>query len=329
MKEEKLIRFLNNRTSPKENREVMEWLAENGAEDTFIGMLQRKWKSGKPAQVKEPKQRQLLERIHQATLKSRKEHQGKQIFGLFLRFGRIAATFLLVAFCIFYLYEALIRTKAVETLSEAAPTKIQKHTSAGEKLKVTLPDQSEVIVNSLSTISFYSDFGIRTREIELEGEAFFSIAPDKEKPFQVKTGAVKTTALGTAFNAYSRESEVRISLTEGRVNVANEDQILSLVPGEMAFVQLDDFSALTIEKFDPDQTILWKEGKIRFQSKPFSEILISLENWYGVRFETKAFANRKVTGLFNNESLEDILTGLSFSLGFEYQIDQKNVFIKF
>ncbi|MDN3686244.1 FecR family protein [Cyclobacterium jeungdonense] len=307
----------------------MEWLAEDGAEDAFIGMLQRNWKSGKSSQVKELKQRQLLERIHQATLKSRKGPEGKQIFGLFLRFGRIAATFLLVAFSSFYLYEAFFRTKAVETLTEVAPRKIQKHTSAGEKLKLTLPDQSKVIVNSLSSITFYSDFGISTREVELEGEAFFSIAPDNEKPFMVKTGTVKMTALGTAFNTYAREEEVKISLTEGRVNVVKEKQVLSLVPGEMASVIKGNVSALTKEKFDPMVTTLWKEGKIRFQSKPFKEILQTLENWYGVRFETQAFANRKVTGLFNNESLEDILTGLSFSLGFEYQINQKNVLIKF
>lgn len=329
MKEEKLIRFLNNQTSARENREVMEWLAENGAEDRFIGMLRKEWKAGKPRKVEESKQRLLLEQIHQATLKSQKEQQGKLMFGQFLKFGRIAATYLLLGFCIFYLYEALIRTDTVETLTEGAPRKIQKHTAAGEKLKITLPDQSKVIVNSLSTLTFYTDFGISTREIELEGEAFFAIAPDKEKPFQVKTGPVKTTALGTAFNAYSRGEEVKISLTEGWVNVTNEAQMLSLEPGEMAPVHLNTFSALSKENFNLDQTTLWKEGKIRFQSKPFKEILQTLENWYGVEFETKAVDNRKVTGLFNNESLEDILTGLSFSLGFEYQINEKNVVIKF
>ncbi|WP_375582853.1 FecR family protein [Cyclobacterium xiamenense] len=329
MKEEKLIRFLNHRTTPEENREVTEWLAENGAEDRFVDMLRKRWDEEEPPQVTESKQRQLLEQIHRATLKGQMKRPASQVFGFFFTFGRIAATFLLVAFTAFYLHEAFLQRDTVEPLAALPPTKIQKHTQAGEKLTLRLPDGSEVIVNSLSTIAFYSDFGSRTREIELEGEAYFSIAPDKARPFQVKTGTVHTTALGTEFNAYSRDEVIRISLTEGRVAVAKEDQLLSLEPGEMASVKLDGQSALRKGKFDPEQTTLWKEGMIRFQSKPFQEILQSLEHWYGVRFETSGDTGRKVTGLFKNESLEAILTGLSFSLGFDYEIDEKNVRIKF
>ncbi|SEJ51910.1 ferric-dicitrate binding protein FerR, regulates iron transport through sigma-19 [Cyclobacterium xiamenense] len=329
LKEEKLIRFLNNRTSPEENREVTEWLAENGAEDRFIDMLRKTWEAEALPQVTESKQRQLLEQIHRATVKHQRQRPASQVFGFFFTFGRMAATFLLVAFTAFYLHEAFLQRDTVEPLAALPPTKIQKHTQAGEKLTLRLPDQSEVIVNSLSTITFYSDFGVRTREIELEGEAFFTVAPDKERPFEVKTGTVKTTALGTAFNAYAREEVVRISLTEGKVAVAREDEQLSLEPGEMASVQLNAHSALRKGTFDPMQTTLWKEGMIRFQSEPFGEILQSLEHWYGVRFERSGDTNRKVTGLFKNESLDAILTGLSFSLGFDYEIDKKNVRIKF
>ncbi len=309
--------------------EVMDWLSKSGSEDQFLNMLQKDWDSGKANKVSKLKQQEILDNIHQATLKSRISPNGNQVSYQFLKFGKVAATFLIFLFSGYFLYEALVLKEDEAAVAEIPVIKITKHTAPGEKLRLLLPDKSEIIVNSLSTITFYSDFGSSNREIELEGEAFFSVAPDKYKPFKVKTGAVVTTALGTAFNAYAREEEVKISLTEGSVNVVKEKQVLSLVPGEMASVVKGSVNALTKEKFDPLVTTLWKEGKIRFQSKPLREILQSLETWYGVRFETKAFENRKVTGLFNNESLEDILTGLSFSLGFEYQIDQKNVVIKF
>lgn len=329
MKEEKLIRFLNNRTSPKENREVMEWLSKNGSEDQLVSKLQQKWDSEKPNQVDESKARELLDNIHSATLKNHNIHRRKQVFELFLKFGKVAATFLLLVFSAYFLYDAVVPKEKEVVVTAIEVTKIYKRVAVGEKLRVMLPDKSEVIVNSSSTISFDSNFGVRNREIELEGEAFFSVAPDKAKPFQVKTGAVVITALGTAFNAFARDSEVKIALTEGKINVANEAQLISLIPGEMASFKGKDPMNLKKRKFDPVKTILWKEGKIQFQSKPFSEILSSLESWYGVSFVMNANSNRKVTGLFNNESLKDILTGLSFSLDFEYEINNKNVVIKF
>ena len=329
MEEKKLIRFLNNLTSPKENREVLEWLSKNGAEDQFVNLLLKDWDTDKLDQVSKLKQQQMLDNIHKATLKSQKINKGQQIFHQFLKMGKVAATFLLLLFSGYFLYEGIAPKEDEAIVAEDLPNKIQKRTAAGEKLRITLPDRSEVIVNSLSTLTFYSDFGIRHRELELEGEAFFSIAPDKDNPFQVKTGTVVTTALGTAFNVYSRDTKVKISLTEGKVNVANKGQILSLIPGEMASFQEDNSSGLKKGKFNLAQTTLWKEGKIQFQSKPFKDILHTLESWYGVNFEINAFDDRKVTGIFNNESLEEILTGLSFSLDFEYQINQKDVLIKF
>lgn len=307
----------------------MDWLNKAGSEDQFLKMVQKDWDFGQAAKVSKSKQHKILDNIHRATLKSRKTHKGKQVFHHFLKFGKVAATFLLLIFSVYFLYEGIVLKEDEAEIAEVPVVEIRKQTAAGEKLRLTLPDRSEIIVNSLSTITFSSDFGSGIREIALEGEAFFSVAPDKNRPFKVKTGTVVTTALGTAFNAYARDGGVKISLTEGKVNVTKEKQVLSLMQGEMASVQQDNSSSLTKEKFDPVQTTLWKEGKIRFKSKPFREILQSLETWYGVRFETKSYDNRKVTGLFNNESLEDILTGLSFSLGFDYQINQKNVVIKF
>lgn len=320
---------MNNLTTTKENREVMDWLSKPDSEDQFLNILQKDWDSGKGKKVSKLKQEELLNNIHRATLKSRKTSKAKQVFNHFQRLSKVAATFLLILFSGYFLYEGILLQEDDGAVAEIPVSTITKQTAAGEKLRLTLPDRSEVILNSLSTINFSSDFGSKDREIVLEGEAFFSVAPDKDKPFKVTTGTVVTTALGTAFNAYAREETVKISLTEGKVNVSKEKQVLSLVPGEMASVVKGNDSALTKEKFDPAVTTLWKEGKIRFQSKPLSEILQSLETWYGVRFETKAFSDRKVTGLFNNESLEDILTGLSFSLGFDYDIDEKNVRINY
>src|SRR5690606_6865004 len=98
----------------------------------------------------------------------------------------------------------------------------------------TLPDQSKVILNSISSITFDSEFGKTNRLVTLEGEAFFEVTTDKESPFKVQTGDVETTALGTAFNAFSRDGQVEVSLTEGKVKVSHKINEVELSPGEKA-----------------------------------------------------------------------------------------------
>src|SRR5690606_23420195 len=157
-----------------------------------------------------------------------------------------------------------------------------------EKLTIILPDQSEVIMNSLSKLRFGSDYGKTERLIHLEGEAFFDVSPDPEKPFMVHSKNVVTTALGTAFNVYSRDKRVEIHLTEGKVSVKNEVQEVDLNPGEMAAVR----DSIDVGVFDEIQVTAWKEGKITFQKKKISEILSLLEKWYGVTFTEKRSFDR-------------------------------------
>ncbi|HLW50207.1 MAG TPA: FecR domain-containing protein, partial [Sphingobacteriaceae bacterium] len=168
--------------------------------------------------------------------------------------------------------------------------------------------------------------GKSDRVVRLEGEAFFEIAPDEKRPFRLETGPVTTTALGTAFNATSRDDRVEIHLTEGRVSVKNPMQEVILNPGEMAAVN----DRIEVGLFDEGQVTAWKEGRITFQKKSITEILSLLEKWYGVSITDKSSLDKKrtVTGTFNNENLADILNGLSFSVGFVYQIDDKNVQIQ-
>jgi ferric-dicitrate binding protein FerR (iron transport regulator) len=110
--------------------------------------------------------------------------------------------------------------------------------------------------------------------------------------------------------------------------VSHEADEVALFPGEMANYHQNNPRGLIASKFNPDNVTAWKEGRISYQNKRFSEILEILEDWYGVEFTIQNSINRTVSGVFNNESLEDILTGLSFTMDFEYKIDGKKVNVK-
>ncbi|MFC4870976.1 FecR family protein [Negadavirga shengliensis] len=331
LNEEKLIRFLNNQSPPEEKKEVMKWLGKPGSEREIVEKLHDRWKSGVFQKVDNEKKIGLLERIHSKALGQEKKQKSSILLSPVWLWGRSAAAFLLVGFCLYFLYEGMFSQNKVESLAEYTEAKIiEKKTKAGEKLRLTLPDQTKVVVNSLSTISFSSDFGNANREIYLEGEAFFDIEPDKDRPFKVHTGSVLTTATGTAFNAFSRDQTVKIALTEGSVIVSHATDEVALSPGEMANYHQNNPKGLIASKFNPDDVTAWKEGRISYKNKKFSEILRILEDWYGVEFVIQGSINknRTVSGVFNNESLEDILTGLSFTMDFEYKLDGKKVNLK-
>ena len=324
MEEEKLIRFLNRQSSRKEDEEVSAWLSQPGSDKALEEMFQKTWTNNAPPEPGcEALYDKMLKKIHDATaVKRTRLIPNKQ----WVRWTGMAAGYLLLLLSAFLLFQ--MWNKYTPPVEQA--TVVERTTVAGEKLKIKLPDQSTVIVNSLSTIRFDADFGKTNRLIHLEGEAYFEIKPDKDLPFVVQTQDVRTTALGTAFNAKSKNEKVAISLTEGKVSVSHHRGQVELKPGQMAV--LDNFgkNGLKLGNFDPGSVTAWKEGKISFKSNTLEEILADLEDWYGVKFSTKGKVGleRKVTGVFDNNNLQNILNGLSFSLNLEYSINGTEVIIQ-
>lgn len=205
---------------------------------------------------------------------------------------------------------------------------------AGTKANYLLPDGTEVILNSESKITFVSNFEGDTREISLIGEGFFEVAEDTLKPFIVKTSHVSTRALGTAFNikAYPEEP-ISISLIRGSVLVTNsevENYSEKLVPGEEVFASLDN-STWTKGQFNLNEALAWMNKTLIFKKTPFAATVKSLEKWYGVTIDVQNEIpnNLFITGEFKDESLKNILEGLSYSSRFTYSIEGKNVVIKF
>lgn len=328
LKEEKLIRFLNGRSAPNEKSEVEEWLDQPEAEKELEEIFFENWINIDNTDSGEEKQYlRMLEKVHRGISVKKKKTRNTEKW---LKWTKMAASYLLLLASIYFIYQAL-QIQNPRHLTETKSIQVfERTTAAGEKLKITLPDQSKVIVNSLSTISFTSDFGKSERVVYLDGEAYFEITPDEDRSFKVQTGGVTTKALGTAFNAYFRNGQVKISLTEGQVMVSHENRVVELEPGKMALLDPDIERGFQIDTFDPDKAIAWKEGKIKFKSQSLGEILSELEDWYGVKFNIKGNLElrRKVTGLFSNDSLEDIMNGLSFSLNIKYSISGTTVIIQ-
>ncbi|MBT31625.1 MAG: hypothetical protein CMO01_18370 [Thalassobius sp.] len=247
-----------------------------------------------------------------------------------------ASIILLISIGIGYYFvnQQLNQTEETQELSY-----IEKVNPKGHKSTLKLPDGTSIKLNAESKLVFPSDFGQVKREVYLEGEAFFDVEPDAEKPFSVISGDITTTVLGTSFNvrAFTSDNKVQVAVTEGKVQVSKsfQDSIsqntskLFLLPNQLGTYNKNDDELIKSE-FDADLVLGWKEGKLVFKDSDFKEIVSKLERWYGVTIITqrRKKLEKDYTGIFINKSLETVLEGISFSFKFDYEINGKIVIIK-
>ncbi|UCS91801.1 FecR domain-containing protein [Echinicola marina] len=205
---------------------------------------------------------------------------------------------------------------------------ITKAAAKGVKKIVHLPDGSEVTLNSDSEIRYPSSFETE-RTVELNGQAFFDVVKNPELPFMVRSGELKTTVLGTSFDisAYPQDQEFHVAVVTGKVKVDTENGVTAMItPDEATFYDTEKRS-LTKGTYDYNHLIGWKERVLKFQEEPYARVFERLSRWYNISFD---FNNGtvfpgKYSGEFKNESLENVLKGMQYSLGFDYVIKDGKV----
>ncbi|HSI74680.1 MAG TPA: FecR domain-containing protein [Lunatimonas sp.] len=208
---------------------------------------------------------------------------------------------------------------------------IQRTTSQGEKLQLTLADGTKVWLNTSSEVTFPEKFGNDNRLISLRGEGYFEVALDSLRPFIVQTDYLKTTVLGTSFNINANESgDTKIALVTGKVEVSTSQSQVSLFPGEMLI--FDKVSAsIDVSGFDSSQVLGWKNGVLRFHRASLREVKEGLEEWYGVKIKLKNAkgVNWQFSGEYSQQMLEEVLKSMSYIKEFDYQINDKTVTLNF
>lgn len=253
----------------------------------------------------------------------------KSVYWSYIKY---AAVFILAAGLGWFTYQVGYPDEAVT--QEVA---LEKSNPKGRKTTIHLPDGTIVNLNSESRFKYIDDVKNHRRILQLEGEAFFEVAEDKEKPFTVVTGDISTTALGTSFNvrAYPEESEYRIVLLTGKVEIASNN------PEELKKIYLAPGFGVTYDKkatelikynFDEKFELGWKNSTLYFDEANIDQVVKDLERWYGVniKIENKNKVGQwKYSSKFENESLENVLKGISYIQEFKFEIKEKEVTLEF
>lgn len=216
-----------------------------------------------------------------------------------------------------------------ETTPVAPAMKTEHNALLGEVRQLTLPDGSNVWLNSGSTISYFADNGTPERTVELQGEAYFDIVSDR-RPLVVHTGILDVQVLGTGFNirAHPDENEVAVSVMTGsvRVGVRSKDNgrdEITLHHGQQVRYDKVSNRLMQPENVKADGKAAWIAGSMRYEATPLRAILADLERRFHIETDVDSrLAECLVTVDFGNDEPAKALAILAGVLGGDVRYKQ-------
>jgi ferric-dicitrate binding protein FerR (iron transport regulator) len=273
-----------------------------------------------------------------------------KIWKLYYRIAAVVLLPLLIAGAI-----SLYRHEAAKSYNQVAWAEI--HSTMGSRVSFNLPDGTKGWLNSGSTLKYTLNFK-DNRRLELEGEAYFDVTPDKSNPFYVRTSEVQIRVLGTTFNlkAYPDDKTIETTLLTGTLEIqtlsegGGEKQTVVLKPNQKATFQKNtDLLSIHEKQAAPEKmqgiqsfrvsqnidtvpVVAWKNHKLVFVNEPFESLLVKMERWYDVEITLldTPRVNLNYTGIFEKETVEQALRALKVANpDFSYSINKNKINVSF
>lgn len=278
-------KYLSGEISSSERRELMEWVAESDSNQAFFDQMVHLWSLTGDAEesfeADVPKAwNKVAGRIGGGGLAELENRpQGAKIRSLsnkkFLL--RIAAVLLPIIIA------------AGWWLLQPIQNQERLIVSMDEVREIVLPDSSRIWLNKDSRISYPEDF--RKRTVTLEGEAYFEIARDTLRPFEIYSGQTITRVLGTSFNirAYPEEQQVKVDVTEGRVQfeeIDDKEDVVVLNKGQAASYLKQEEKVAVVESLGTN-SVAWKTKVIDLPNGTIGELIEIMEKYFGRKIEVE------------------------------------------
>ncbi len=200
-------------------------------------------------------------------------------------------------------------------------------TQSGEMKEFILPDQSKVILNADSKLTYKKSSWRNSREVYLTGEAGFKVK--KGSLFTVNTSKGNVRVLGTDFNVFARNDDFKVSCFTGKVQVRLNENSNSVILTQGLESQLKNNQLSHPERFNISQVGKWQKGEFYYSGERIKNVFHEIERQFNVKIITKNIGNRYYTGYFNNKNLEDALEMVCLPMNLEYSFkDASTIIIK-
>ena len=187
----------------------------------------------------------------------------------------------------------------------------------------SLPDGTHVWLGRHSTLQYPPVFDIASREVFLEGEAYFEVAENPSQPFIVYASQTTTKVVGTAFNlrSYQKEDKVELSVYSGKVLFGAKTK-MELKHNEQSIYQKNT-RELKRAAIKNTNTLAWKDKTLVFENALLKDVFTDLERYFNIKIEVgnKDLLKCHFNGNFKNPRLEEILGALSYSINLKYELE--------
>ncbi len=316
-----MAKFLMGECSEDELYRLNLWLKESGEHAHEFFKMEELYFLGKSdGQTEEGK----VEKAEQALFDRLKQEENSYKHKLFFRWMRYAAIFAGVFILLgasYYIYQTQKEEKALVVVS-----------TLNEVRKVQLPDGTTVWLNKHTVLKYPRQFSGKKRNVYMDGEAYFEVKRDIEKPFTVKSEVMQVRVLGTVFNLKSEKTNKSAvaTLIKGEIEVKgnhNEGMVV-LSPGQKA--ELNGMAQRLVVKQVDTGTENWYSNEFVFEKADIYTIARTLEKSYGVKIILSPDIDMKKTysgTLAKKEDVESVLKSIENTIPIKYKIVGSSVFI--
>lgn len=203
-------------------------------------------------------------------------------------------------------------------------------TPQGGQYRVVLSDGTKVWLNSASSLTYPTRFVGDKRQVRLIGEAYFEVAKDMNKPFEVLNEEQVVEVLGTSFNisAYPEEKVVKTTLLEGRVKIGipGSEMFRLLQPNQQSTTMLGS-STIAVKQVDTESAIAWKNGYFMFDDEDFESIMKKIAKWYDVDivYESKPKNIAFIGTVSRSKNISEVLHALERTGKVKFKISGRTI----
>lgn len=311
-----LIRYMLGEATEAEKAEVEAWLDESPANRKYYEGFEYVWKESRlqapsPVVSEEEAWERFRERVRE---------KEKPVRPLTARpWFRVAAMATLLAGATWLAY--VRRGNTPETVTRQAVTAV---------LTDTLPDGSIITLNKGSYLSYAKPFSQdNQRSVVLDGEAFFEVTPDKEKPFVISVNDVTVKVVGTSFNVKGTSGRTEVVVETGLVKVGTRQQEVSVSPEEKVTVEAGN-PVIRKEHARDSFHQFYRTGKLVCHDIPLREVIAKLGELYGtdIRLADPAAGNLVIHTTFEGRSLPDVLEVIAATFNLSVVKDGSAIILK-
>jgi ferric-dicitrate binding protein FerR (iron transport regulator) len=296
MNDELLVKYLLGEASPSEEAAVQQWIAGSPDNARYAEHFRLIWEQSKKLAVHSTvSEAAAWERFRQRTEQAVQAPARTRTINL-RSLVRVAAVLVVMLGAGLIAYRMNRTPELLSVRSEGAP------------VTATLPDGSVVTLNRSSSLSYPEHFNGDTRSVQLKGEAFFNITPDKTHPFIIDANGVAVKVVGTSFNVKTTKDETEVIVETGIVEVRKKNNAVKLNPHEKATVSKNQ--ATPVKQNNTDELYnYYRTKKFVCNDVSLSRFAAVLSEAYGVQIVLgdERLRNLSLNTTFENDSLDGIL----------------------